>query len=38
MKKRRKRTASSVGYLGTTAVVGMCYFPLGVIFKLAKSR
>ena len=35
MKRRRK---SSVGYLGTTAVVGMCYLPLGVIFKLAKSR
>ena len=35
MKRRRK---SSVGNLGTTAVIGMCYFPLGVILKLAKSR
>ena len=38
MKKNKKKRTSSVGYLGATAAVGICYFPLGVIFKLAKGR
>lgn len=36
MKKRRK--SNGMEYLGLTAAMGICYFPLGVIFKMAKKR
>ena len=34
----KRKKSSNGGSMAAAIVVGMCYFPLGVIFKLAKSR
>ncbi len=37
-KNMKRRKSNGMRYLGTTTAMGICYFPLGVIFALAKNR